>query len=90
MGSNLHSTLWYVAGFHHLFKLELTIIIAQQYQNPEGNYFSEVEVVLRETGNVLVSDPSNEVFVIVIVLSNSSDAASYRGLQANGILNPRT
>lgn len=77
-------------GSRCLFETKLTIPIVQQYQSPDGNYFSELRVVLRDTGNVLVSDLPNEVFMIAIALSNSSDTASYRGLQTDGILNLRT
>ena len=61
----------------------------QQYQSPDGNYLSEVNAVLQDTGNVLASDHTNEVLMVVAFL-NSSDAVPYRGLQANVILNRRT
>jgi len=38
--------------------------ITQQYQGPDGNYLSEVNVVLRDTGDVLISDHVNEVFIV--------------------------
>ena len=76
--------------FYHPFNPKLTVPITQQYQNPDGNYLPEVNVVLQDTGNILVSDPTSEVFVVVVTLSTPSDTVLYRGLRVDVMPNLRT
>ena len=60
-------------AFCRPFGSKLTIPITQQYQSPEGNYLSEVNVVLQDTGSFLASDPATEVLLAVAALSIFSD-----------------
>ena len=73
-----------------MFSPKLKIPNLQRYQSPDGNYLSDVNVVLQGTGGVLMSDPGPEVFVAAITLSIFSDAVSYRGFQGDGTANLRT
>lgn len=68
-------------------KHEAYDIIAQQYQSPDGDYLPEVNVVLQDTGKVLVSDSTHEVFIITAPLPNPSDDVECRGLRVDGIPN---
>jgi hypothetical protein len=47
--------------------------ITQQHQTPDGNYLPEVNVILQDTGNVLVSDSGHEVLVVDTAPPNPFD-----------------
>lgn len=58
--------------FHHPAQCEAYDFRTQQYQSPDGNYLSEVNAVFQDKGNILVSEPAHEVFMVVsLSLSNS-------------------